>query len=426
MPGGHPLPETVSSQPGTKRDAREAGAGPALGELIALELPRVRALRRGLHAHPEVGLANPRTQRAILATLDGLGLELILGRGCSSIVATLRTGRPGRTVLLRADTDALPVGEDTSLSFASQVPGVGHMCGHDAHTAMLVGAARLLAGPLRDSLAGTVRFVFQPGEEGHGGAEQMVADGLFDEPTDAAFALHVNPNLRTGMVATKPGPFFACCDVFEVTLTGRGGHGSMPHLCDDPIQGALAVGTALLGTVPRAFGPDSPVVLSLGSVHAGSAPQAIPEAAVLQGTIRALAPADRERAWQRTAALVESIATAHGLTGQLRLLYGCPPTVNSAAHAQHVLTLAAEDLGADHAVRLPAPVMAAEDFGVMLRQVPGALVLIGACPPGLDDVSDAAAVHSSHMVIDEECMVTGMALHVRTALSWTAADPATA
>lgn len=395
----------------------------SLGELIAAELPRARALRRDLHAHPEIGLFNPRTQQAILDELDGLGLELTAGKRCSSVVATLRTGRPGRTVLLRADTDALTVPEDTPLDFASQVPGVSHMCGHDAHTAMLVGAARLLAGPLRDSLVGTVRFMFQPGEEGHGGAEQMITDGLLDEPADAALALHVNPNMPAGLVATRPGPFFASCDVFEVTLTGRGGHGSMPDQCDDPIQGMFTLGTALLGAVPRAFGPSSPVVLSLGVAQSGSAPQAIPETAVLQGTVRAQSAADRERAWQRIATLVESIATAHGLAGKLHRIHGTPPTVNGPEHARHIITLAAQELGPGRSVMLPAPVMAAEDFGVVLEQVPGALVLIGACPDGQSSPGDAAPVHSSRMVIGEECMVTGMAVHIRAAQAWTAAPP---
>lgn len=393
-----------------------------LAGLIDQELPAIRSFRRDLHAHPETGLLNPRTQRTILNRLDGLGLEIGTGDSCSSITATLRTGRPGNTVLLRADTDALPIPEETALSFASQQPDASHACGHDAHTAMLVGAARLLAGPLRAELTGIVRFAFQPGEEGHGGAERMLAEGLLSEPVNAALALHVNPNMPSGAVVTRPGPFFASCDLFKITLTGKGGHGSMPHLCDDPIAGAMALGTALLGMLPRQFAPESPVTLSLGVLHAGSAPGAIPGTAELQGTIRTFDPENRQQAWQRVETLAAAIAAAHGLTSTVELLYGCPPTVNTKAHAEDVLALAAKEFGPGRAVTLPSPVMAAEDFGAVLNHVPGTLVLIGACPPG-QTASAAEPVHSSRMIIDEDCMATGIAIHVRAALAWTSALP---
>ncbi|MDT9698127.1 M20 family metallopeptidase [Streptomyces sp. P17] len=396
--------------------------GPDPAELLRLvraEAGTMTAIRRDLHAHPETGLDNPRTQSAVLAALEGLGLDIETGVGASSIIATLYGRRPGRTVLLRADTDALPLTEETGLPFASRTPGIAHACGHDAHTAMLLGAARVLAGPLRNRLTGTVRFVFQPGEEGCGGAEHMIKDGLLAEPTDAAFAVHVNPNLPTGMVATRPGAFFASCDEFEILLVGQGGHASMPHACVDPIQGALALGTALLATVQRAFPPHTPVVVSLGAVNSGTTSNVIPETAVLKGTLRTFDPGVRAEAWKRIASLVDNIARAHRLDGRLSLRYGCPPTVNEPGHARDALDLAEQLLGPGQALELTTPVMAAEDFGLILERVPGALVLVGACPPDTTDPATAAPCHSGRLLLDEECLVTGAALHIAAALAWT-------
>ncbi|MER6047359.1 M20 family metallopeptidase [Streptomyces sp. NPDC001793] len=383
---------------------------------VAQLLPQLVSWRRDLHAHPETGVHNPRTQQAVLTALEGLDLDVTRGRTCSSVTATLRGGRPGPTVLLRADTDALPMTEDTGLAFASRNPDAAHACGHDAHTAMLLGAATLLATELRAEVAGTVKFVFQPGEEGCGGAERMLAEGLLDEPVDAAFALHVNPNLPAGTVATRPGSFFASCDEFEITLTGRGGHASMPHTCNDPIPALLTLGTGLLSTVSRSFDPASPVLVSLGAVTAGTTSNVIPESGVLKGTLRAYTPESRARAWDRITRLAESTAEAHGLTCRVSHSYGCAPTVNTPEKAARVLGLAAELLGPERSVELPAPVMAAEDFGYLLERVPGALVLVGACPPGTSP-GEAAPCHSNRMVLDEEAMITGTALHVALALS---------
>lgn len=387
--------------------------------ILALALGRYDQLvawRRDLHAHPETGLHLPRTQEAVLRALKPLDLEVTTGTSCTSVVATLRGARPGPALLLRADMDALPMAEETGLDFASNTPGAAHLCGHDAHTAMLLGAASVLAGELRDEVAGTVRFVFQPGEEACGGAEAMLADGLFEEPVDAAFALHVNPNLPAGTVASKPGAFFASCDEFEITLTGRGGHASMPHLCEDPVPAALSLGTALLATVGRAFDVHDPVLVSLGSVVAGSTSNVIPETASLKGTLRAFDPGARAAAYERITRLTRSVAEGHGLHGEIRHVYGCAPTRNSPERTREVLADAAALLGSERVVELGSPVMASEDFGFLLERTPGALVLLGAAPVGTDP-SAAAPCHSNRMVIDEESMITGTALHVAAALS---------
>ncbi|MGD3107847.1 M20 metallopeptidase family protein [Streptomyces sp. YGL11-2] len=382
----------------------------------ARQLPQLVRWRRDLHAHPETGVDNPRTQQAVLQALEGLDLELTRGRTCSSVTATLRGSRPGPTVLLRADTDALPMAEDTGLEFASENPGAAHACGHDVHTAMLLGAASLLATDLREEVAGTVKFVFQPGEEGCGGAERMLADGLLDEPVDAAFALHVNPNLPSGVIATKPGSFFASCDEFEITLTGRGGHASMPHTCNDPVPALLALGTSLLTTVSRSFDPADPVLVGLGSVTAGTTSSVTPESGCLKGTLRAYTSASRAQAWARITRLAESTAEAHGLTCHLTHRYGCAPTVNTPEKAHQILHLAAELLGPERSVELASPVMAAEDFGYVLERAPGALVLLGACPPGTPP-TEAAPCHSNRMTLDEQAMITGTALHLAIALT---------
>ncbi|SHM90710.1 M20 metallopeptidase family protein [Streptomyces yunnanensis] len=383
---------------------------------VAQQLPQLIRWRRDLHAHPETGVHNPRTQQAVLQALDGLDLEVAQGRTCSSVTATLRGSRPGPTILLRADTDALPMTEDTGLDFASQTPGAAHACGHDMHTAMLLGAATLLATDLREKVAGTVKFVFQPGEEGCGGAERMLDDGLLDEPADAAFALHVNPNLPSGVIATKPGSFFASCDEFEITLTGRGGHASMPHTCNDPIPALLTLGTSLLSTVSRSFDPADPVLVSLGAVTAGTTTNVIPESGALKGTLRAYTPASRAQAWARITRLAESTAEAHGLTCRITHSYGCAPTINTPDAAQRILHLAADLLGPERSVELSSPVMAAEDFGYVLERVPGALVLLGACPPGTSP-TEAAPCHSNRMTLDEHAMITGTALHLAVALT---------
>ena len=255
-----------------------------LDELVGEMLPDAVDLRREIHRHPELGLDNPETQRRILDSLTGLGLDVHTGSGLTSVVADLVGARPGPTILLRADTDALPMVEESGEPFASIIEGRAHACGHDSHVAMLVGAARILAEH-RDELAGRVRFMFQPGEEGSAGAKVMIDEGVLDG-VDAAFALHISPNIPSGFLACRPGPIMASTDDFHVVVRGKGGHASTPHFGNDPIPVACEMVTAVQTMVTRRIDAFNPAVVTVGKIAAGSTSNVIPESAELLGTIR--------------------------------------------------------------------------------------------------------------------------------------------
>src|SRR5580700_6631778 len=283
-------------------------------EAIAGDL---RQLRRAIHREPEIGNDLPRTQEKVLAALDGLPLELTLGRALSSVTAVLRGGQPGPAVLLRGDMAALPITERTGLDYASAVTGVMHACGHDLHTAMLAGAARILSARQRE-LPGNVIFMFQPGEEGHGGAQYMINEGVLDAAGDrpvAAYAVHVaSAQYGHAQFATRPGPMMAAADVLDVTVRGHGGHASMPHLSADPIPAACEMVTALQTLVTRRFDVFDPVVITVGSFHAGTVNNVIPDEAAFEATLRSFSHESQSRLRDETVRLVRSIAEAHGLT----------------------------------------------------------------------------------------------------------------
>lgn len=390
-----------------------------LAEAGAL-LDDVVSLRRDLHRRPELGLDLPRTQARVLEALDGLPLTVATGEGQSSIVADLDGGgRPGPTVLLRGDMDALPVPEDTGLDFASEVEGAMHACGHDAHTAMLAGAARLLAGR-RSELAGRVRFLFQPGEEGHGGAAVALREGLLDasdgaEPVSWAFAVHQSPSFPSGMVATRPGPLLASADEVFVTVRGRGGHASMPHLANDPVPVACEVVQALQTWVTRRVDVFQPAVVTIGRIRAGTTTNVIPESARLDGTIRTVAPRVRAEAHAAVRRIAEHVAAAHDMAAEVEIRDGYPVTVNDGAAADDVLATARWLVGDELSLALPSPVMGAEDFSYILDRVPGAMAFLGTRPPGVP-AAEVASNHSNRMVIDESAMATGVALYAASAL----------
>jgi amidohydrolase len=379
------------------------------------ELDRAVALRRRLHAHPELGLDLPRTQEAVLEELDGLSLDVSVGTTTTSVTAVLDGSRPGPTTLLRGDMDALPMPEDTGLAFGSKVDGVMHACGHDAHVAMLVGAARLLTAR-RHQLAGRVVFMFQPGEEGFAGARLMLDEGLLERagPVDRAFAIHITPILPTGMVATKTGTLMASADAFVATITGRGGHASMPHDAVDPVPVACEIVTALQAMTTRRLPAFDPAVVTVAAIRAGTTNNVIPERAILEGTVRAVSESSRAIALEGVRRVVEHVSAAHLCTGEVRaLLDGYPVTINDAAAAERSLRVAGALLGAERAVRMPTPFMGAEDWSFVLQQVPGSMAFLGAAPPGVDQ---PAPNHSNRMVIDEPAMSTGMALYAAMAL----------
>lgn len=372
----------------------------------------LRRLRRALHRHPETGLHLPRTQQAVLAALDGLGLEITTGTALSSVVAVLRGGRPGPAVLLRGDMDALPVAEETGLPYASERPGLMHACGHDLHTAALVGAARLLAGR-REELAGDVVFMFQPGEEGHDGARLMIEEGVLDaagERVVAAYALHVTANtLPAGVVATRPGTVLAGSDGFDVTVTGRGGHGSSPHTAADPVTAACEMVTALQTMVTRTVDVFDPAVLTIGSVHAGEARNVIPETAVLRATVRTFSEATRAKVREGVLRTVRGIADAHGVTADVDYQDGYPVTVNDPAETAFATAVAADLLGPGRSLTAPRPISGSEDFSLVLQEVPGAFLGLGACPAGRDPAT-APMNHSPHAAYDDGVLPAAAAL----------------
>ncbi|WP_448581211.1 M20 metallopeptidase family protein [Thermaurantiacus sp.] len=376
-------------------------------------LPDMVALRRAIHAEPELGLMTPKTSARVREALADLPLEWREGPSTTGLVATLRGGANGRTVLLRGDMDALPMPEDTGLPFASQVEGVMHACGHDSHTAMLVGAARLLCG-MREQLAGTVMFMFQPGEEGHHGARFMLEDGLLDPLPDAAFALHVMPNAPHGMVGGRAGALLASADLLEVTVVGKGGHASMPHDALDPIPIACAIVSAIQTFVTREVPVADPAVVTIGRIQAGTTNNVIAEKAELLGTIRTLSRHRRAAVQQGLRRLVEGIAAAHGATAHVRFTEGFPVTVcDPRAVAFGRATVEALFPGAWQ--EMAQPVMGAEDFAYVLEKVPGAMFFLGVSHEGAE-WRQCCPLHSNRMVLDESVMARGAALHAALAI----------
>ena len=395
----------------------------AVHEHAAEYLDRAIAMRRRVHAWPEIGNHLPRTRDEVLADIEDLPLDVTLHESTSGVTALLEGGRPGPTILLRGDMDALPMPEDTGLDFASQVDGCMHACGHDTHTAMLSTAARVLS-ERRDEIAGRVMFMFQPGEEGHHGAKHMLDEGLLDVPTlhdgtdspvIGAFAIHMTSALPTGWVSTRPGAVMASADVLRVTVIGRGGHASEPFRAVDPVPVACEIVTALNSMITRSIDPFDPAVLTVARLVAGTTNNVIPETAMIEGTIRAVSERTRTKVHDGVKRVAEGIAAAHGCGVEAVIEYGYPVTTNDDRFADFSLGLAREVAGPTATVQLPHPVMGAEDFSYVLNEVPGAMVFLGGTPHEAD-LATAAPNHSNRVYFEESAMATGIALYTSTAL----------
>jgi amidohydrolase len=378
----------------------------------------IAELRHSIHAEPEIGLNLPKTQQKVLAELAGLPLEITTGQALTSVTAVLRGAKPGKTVLLRGDMDALPVSERTGLPYESLVPGAMHACGHDLHTAMLVGAARLLAARQAE-LAGNVIFMFQPGEEGEGGARLMIDEGVLDAAGTrpvAAYALHVASGLLPlGVAASKAGAAMAAADTLHVTVRGRGGHGAQPHHAADPIPVACEIVMALQAMVTRKFDVFDPVVVTVGTFHAGTTDNVIPDDAAFIATVRTFSPQARERVKEASLQLARQVAAAHGLTADVKFVDGYPVTMNDQAEFAFTEQAICEVLGEHRFVAAPNPLTGSEDFSYVLNQVPGTFVMIGACPPGTD-ASTAPFNHSALAVFDDGIITDGITLYTELAL----------
>ncbi len=401
---------TLDYQPSPDDFSDWAAAGEA-------ELADTIELRRAIHADPEIGLRCDRTTDKIKAALAGLPLEYREGPSTSGLIAILRCsagGGNGRTVLLRGDMDALPMTEDTGLDFASKIPGAMHACGHDSHTAMLVGAAKALSAR-KDELTGTIVFMFQPGEEGWHGARHMIADGLLNDPKpEAAFALHIMPNAPAGQVVARAGPMLASTDTVYATIRGKGGHAAMPHDCIDPIPIACEIVTAWQTFVARRVPVTDPAVLSITKINAGTAHNIVPAEVEMIGTLRTLSDKTRKAMRDAFERIAEHVAAAHDATAETRIEEGYPVTVAD-PRAVALMKGVATRLGGEDAWRtMPTPMMGAEDFSYVLRDIPGAMAFIGVAAPGSDAATNPP-LHNTRMTIDESVMARGIAIHCAVA-----------
>jgi hippurate hydrolase len=391
----------------------ESGSRPTkidFGSEAAAIHPDLVSLRRQLHQIPELGNDLSKTQAAVLQALEGLPLEITTGKALSSVVAVLRgkaslpggTERP--TVLLRGDMDALPVGEETELEYAS-TNGFMHACGHDLHTSGLVGAARLLSAHV-DEIPGDVVFMFQPGEEGPGGAEPMIAEGLLSvtgKRPDAAYAIHVLSSEAAGRWSTKPGPLMAGCLDLAITVTGRGGHGSMPYASIDPVPVAAEIVLALQSYLTRRVKPFDPIVITVGRIVAGTAANVIPDTATLHASVRVLSKESIAQLSNDMPRLTDGICSAHGCTAETRLQTDLPVTVNDPVETAFVLRELTSLYGTDRVAVMPEPRMGSEDFSFVLDEVPGTFIFLGAHPDPLPETPPTN--HSARAIFDDVVLV---------------------
>ena len=347
-----------------------------LSSSIDNAMPELVAIRRDLHAHPELGLEETRTSAFIARHLAELGYEVTTGLAKTGVIGTLRNGSGSRSIGIRADIDALPILEETGLDYASKTSGLMHACGHDGHTTMLLGAARALAE--RRNFDGTVHLIFQPAEENFGGAKIMMDEGLFEKfPCDAVFALHNEPGLPFGQFALREGPIMAAVDEARITVHGRGGHGAEPQDTADPIVCGASIIMALQSIVSRNIHPMDPSVVTVGAFHAGSASNIIPERAEIVVGIRSFDPGVRDELERRIRMIAEAQATSFGMRATVDYLRSYDATINHKAETDFVRDLAVRFAGADKVVDLERPFMGSEDFAYMLQERPGTYFFLG-------------------------------------------------
>jgi amidohydrolase len=372
--------------------------------------------RRGLHKIPEIGFELKQTSGYICNVLEQIGIPYRIAAR-TGIVALIEGGSPGPTLALRADMDALPITEETGLPFAS-TNGNMHACGHDAHMAMLLGAAKIIYG-LRSRLAGNVKLLFQPGEEGHGGAEEMIADGCLEAPgVDAAIGLHVGqifPEIKAGQVGICEGPILAASTAFEVTVKGKSSHGALPHLGVDAITTGAEMILALQKIVSRELDPIYPAVLTVGMIEGGEAFNIVTSKLTFRGDFRTLYESDRQMIIRRLGEICHHIAEANRAGAEVQILGGYPPTVNDPGITGKVITAAEQVIGAENIVRIKRPNMGTEDMSLYLQQVPGAFFVLGTGNP---DKGITYPHHNSKFDVDEDVLWIGPAIFTRFVLEY--------
>ncbi len=361
-------------------------------------LPELVEIRHQLHQMPEIGLSEFKTSDFIARQLEKWGFEITRGLARTGIVATLRAGNGNRAIGFRADFDALPMQEETNLPYASRHPGAMHACGHDGHTSMLLGAAWALS---RDkSFSGTVHFIFQPAEENFGGGKLMIEDGLFERfACDQVFALHNWPGIPAGTFATRAGPIAASIDVVTVTVKGKGGHGAQPELTVDPVVVGSSIVMALQTLVSRNISPHQPAVVTVGAFLSGSASNIIPDAAVLEISMRAMNPKVREEIRERVEQIATLQARSYGADISFDWQVGYPATINDGQAVEAARSVIAQRFGEDALVDLDLPLMGSEDFSFLLERVPGAYVLIGN--------GDSAGLHTTTYDFNDDILERG-------------------
>jgi len=369
-------------------------------------------LRRDIHAHPELGFDVERTANIAAQELKKIGIKVKEGVGRTGVVGD--TDVPGATkrIALRADMDALPIQEENDASYKSQNTGKAHMCGHDAHTAMLIGAAHIIKANEKQ-LKVNVRFIFQPSEEVHpGGAPEMIKDGVL-EGVDEIYGLHVYPLIETGKIAVGSGAFFGSSDRFEITISGRGGHAAFPHLADDVVVMGSQFVNAIQSVVARELNPTDPGIVSVTMFNAGTAPNVLPSHVEIKGSVRTLTEENRTHLEQRLKEVLKSIVTSPKASYQFSYHRGYPPVLNQETLAQKVATSARELVGEDRTIFPHQAVLAGEDFGYYSQKIPACFFLLGA---GNKEKGINHMLHHPSFDIDEECMIYGMAMHAKLVL----------
>lgn len=386
-------------------------ATPFLAEAETLR-DELTAIRRDLHAHPELGFQELRTARIVAEKLGTLGYEVQSGVGKTGVVGLLQGGQPGEhTVLLRFDMDALPIHEENEVAYRSTVPGVMHACGHDAHVAVGIGVATLLARH-RAELQGTIKLMFQPAEEGLGGAFSMIEDGVLEGPkVDYALGLHVSSNHDLGSAVVRDGALLAASDKLEISIQGRGGHGAHPDQTVDAVLVAAQLIVALQTIVARSINPEDTGVVTVGAVHAGEAGNVIANSAVLRGTIRSFKQEVRELLHRRIREVSAGIAASFGASIEVDIPYGVDATVNAPRPTAVMHAAAAAVLGADK-IDTTYRTTGGEDFSAVLARVPGNFFFLGA----RSDERTGFPHHNPHFDIDEACLPQGVAILCDAAL----------
>ncbi len=373
------------------------------------DMTDVIAIRRHLHENPEIGLSEFKTSDFIAEKLAEYGYEVTRGLAKTGIVATLKNGDSPRSVGIRADIDALPITEETGVEYASQNKGVMHACGHDGHTAMLLGAAKILAE--RKNFDGTIHLIFQPAEENFGGAKIMIDEGLFDRfPCDAVFGMHNDPAMPFGKVFVKDGPLMAAVDEARITVNGRGGHGAEPQTASDPIVAGASIIMALQTVVSRNLHPLDQAVVTVGAFNAGIASNVIPERATMAITIRSFDPKVRDMLEERIRGIAEGQAASYGMSVTIDYERGYEATVNHAAETDFVRDLAKKVVGAENVAEIERPMMGAEDFAYMLAERPGSYFFLGTAKTDNDP-----SLHHPKFDFNDDALPIGVNLWVELA-----------